>query len=340
MLGCSPYPVQRVPLPSSDKFNQRLQQLQDSLPVALARRFGDSDLMTQAAALTFYALLSLAPLLVLLLWLVASLYPPAQDELLRQLVGLAGPQAGDVAQTVLANAKNQPSVGSLAGLWSTLLLIIGATAVFARLQAALNLIFYTDRKELSGGIKDFLKKRVFSFGVVLGLGFLLIVSMMAATALQVVLNNVPSLLPVLGNALTFALYAAAFGFLYHYLPDRPVEWRQALLGGVITAGLFIAGRYAIGVYLSRTNPGSAYGAMGAMVIMLVWLYYATVVFFIGALITAVIDERMDAHMAHRAAERDAALRQSSTERPQAVDPDANALPAQDLPSHQDSTPRI
>ncbi|WDS34792.1 YihY/virulence factor BrkB family protein [Pseudoxanthomonas sp.] len=327
-------------LPSSDKLNKRLQQLQDSVPVALAKRFADSDLMTQAAALTFYALLSLAPLLVLLLWLVASLYPPAQEELLRQLVGLAGPQAGDVAQTVLANAKNQPSVGSLAGLWSTLLLAIGATAVFARLQAALNLIFYTDRKELGGGIKDFLKKRVFSFGVVLGLGFLLIVSMMAATGLQVVLNNVPSLLPVLGNVLTFVLYAGAFGFLYHYLPDRPVEWRQALLGGVITAGLFIAGRYAIGVYLSRTNPGSAYGAMGAMVIMLVWLYYATVVFFVGALLTAVIDERMDAHAAHRAAEREALLRESSLAQPEAVDPDTNALPAQDLPSHQDSTPRI
>ncbi|MET0289589.1 MAG: YihY/virulence factor BrkB family protein [Pseudoxanthomonas sp.] len=309
-----------------------MQQLQDSLPAALAKRFADSDLMTQAAALTFYALLSLAPLLVLLLWIVASLYPPAQDELLRQIGGLAGPQAGDVARTVLANAKNQPSVGSLAGLWSTLLLFVGATAVFARLQAALNLIFYTDRKELDGGIKEFLKKRVFSFGVVLGLGFLLIVSMMAATALQVVLANVPSLLPALGNGLTFALYAAAFGFLYHYLPDRRVEWRQALLGGVITAGLFIAGRYGIGVYLSQTNPGSAYGAMGAMVIMLVWLYYATVVFFVGALITAVIDERMDLHASHRAAEREATLRESAVASTQAVDPESHPLPAADLPA--------
>ncbi|PZP60087.1 YihY/virulence factor BrkB family protein [Pseudoxanthomonas winnipegensis] len=326
-------------LPSSDKLSRRLQKLQDSFPVALAKRFAESDLMTQAAALTFYALLSLAPLLVLLLWIVASLYPPAQDELLRQIAGLAGPQAGAVARTVLTNAKAQPSVGSLAGLWSTLLLFVGATAVFARLQAALNLIFYTDRTELTGGVWDFLKKRVFSFGVVLGLGFLLIVSMMAATALQVVLASVPSLLPVLGNALTFVLYAAAFGFLYHYLPDRPVEWRQALLGGVITAGLFIAGRYGIGLYLASTDPGSAYGTMGAMVIMLVWLYYATVVFFIGALLTAVIDERMDARAAHRAAEREAVLRQSSTERPAAVDPDAQALPAQELPSHRDGAPR-
>ncbi|WP_425479244.1 YihY/virulence factor BrkB family protein [Pseudoxanthomonas composti] len=326
-------------LPSTDRFQHRLQQLQDSLPVAMAKRFSDSDLMTQAAALTFYALLSLAPLLVLLLWIVASLYPPAQDELLRQIAGLAGPEAGAVARTVLTNAKDQPSIGSLAGLWSTLLLFVGATAVFARLQAALNLIFFTDRQELGGGIKEFLKKRVFSFGVVLGLGFLLIVSMMAATALQVMLANVPSLLPALGNGLTFALYAAAFGFLYHYLPDRPVEWRQALLGGVITAGLFIAGRYGIGLYLSQTDPGSAYGAMGAMVIMLVWLYYATVVFFVGALITAVIDERMDQRAAHRAAEREAKLRQSTVTSAAAVDPDSQPLPAQDVLLHKDAAPR-
>ncbi len=323
-----------VRLPT-DKFQHQIQRLQDSLPVALARRFAESDLMTQAAALTFYALLSLAPLLVLLLWMTASLYPPAQDELLRQIGGLAGPQAGAVARTVLDNANREPSVGSLAGLWSTLLLFVGATAVFARLQAALNVIFYTDRNDLHGGIKEFLKKRVFSFGVVLGLGFLLIVSMMAATALQVVLNNVPSLLPVLGNAMTFALYAAAFAFLYHYLPDRRVEWRQALLGGIITAGLFVLGRYGIGVYLAQTEPGSAYGTMGAMVIMLVWLYYATVVFFVGALITAVIDERIDARNARRLAER---AHETVSDAAPGADPDSRPLPQTDVPGQAPNPP--
>jgi membrane protein len=302
-----------VPLIATDRFQHRLDQLQHSLPVALARRFAETDLMTQAAALAFYTLLSLAPLLVLLLWITASLYPPAQQALIEQVGGLAGREARGVAETVISNATNRPSMGSLAGLWSTLLLFVSATAVFARLQAALNLIFSTDAKELDGGVLDFLKKRVFSFGVVLALGFLLIVSMMAATVLQVMLSNVPSLLPLLGNGLTFALYAAAFAFLYHYLPDRRVEWRQALLGGAVTAALFIAGRYAIGVYLAQTEPGSAYGSMGALVIMLVWIYYATVVFFVGALITAVIDERVDAWMARRQAAR--------TPPPEAAGPD-------------------
>ena len=317
---------------------QRLNHLEHSLPVALGKRFSDSDLMTQAAALAFYALLSLAPLLVLLLWITASLYPSAQAALMDQIGSLAGNEARGVAQAILDNAKSRPSIGSLAGIWSTLLLFFGAAAVFARLQAALNLIFSTDSKELGGGIVDWLKKRVFSFGVVLALGFVLLVSMFATTTVQVIFANVPSLLPVLGNFVTLVLYIVAFGFLYRYLPDRKVEWRQAFLGGLITAGLFILGRYAIGVYLARAEPGSAYGSMGALVIMLVWIYYATVVFFVGALITAVIDERVDAHAAHKEAQL-AAERQQREGLPASVDPDSHPLPAQDLPARHESPPR-
>ena len=262
-----------------------------SLPAALVRRFVETDLMTQAASLSFYALLSLAPLLILLLWLTASLYPPAQQSLLDQIQQLAGPSAGTVAETVIRNASDRPDVGSLAGWWSTALLLVGATIVFAQLQGALNLIFRTDAQRLSG-LMAWLKKRVFSLGVVLAIGFLLVVSMVATTALQVVFARLPSLLPALGYITTLLLYALAFAFFYHYLPDRRVAWKQAFLGGAITALLFAAGRYLIGLYLAEAAPGSAYGSMGALVLLLVWIYYASVVFFVGALITAVIDERL------------------------------------------------
>ncbi|MET0551189.1 MAG: YihY/virulence factor BrkB family protein [Xanthomonas sp.] len=279
---------------SSDRLHKHLDRLQQSLPAALVRRFVEIDVMTQAASLSFYALLSLAPLLVLLLWLTASLYPQAQEALIAQIGQLAGHGAREVAQTVIDNAKNQPNVGSLAGLWSTLLLFVGATAVFAQLQNALNLIFRTDKQRLDG-IMPWLKKRVFSFGVVLGLGFLLLISMILTTVLQVVFARMPSLLPAVGYVSTLAIYVLAFAVLYHYLPDRRVQWRQAVIGGAITACLFVAGRYAIGLYIATAAPGSAYGSMGALVILLVWIYYATVVFFVGALITAVIDERLRSH---------------------------------------------
>jgi membrane protein len=280
--------------PRLQRFSDRAQH---SLPVALVRRFVEIDLMTQAASLSFYALLSLAPLLVLLLWLTASLYPPAQQSLIDQIAQMAGHNAAAVADTVIENATDQPSVGSLAGLWSTALLFIGATVVFAQLQGALNLIFRSDAQGLNG-LLAWLKKRVFSLGVVLALGFLLIISMIATTALQVAFARMPSILPAIGYVTTLLLYAAAFAFLYHYLPDRRVEWKQAILGGIITAVLFALGRYLIGLYLAQAAPGSAYGSMGALVLLLIWLYYAILVFFAGALITAVIDARADArHLA-------------------------------------------
>lgn len=278
---------------------RRLARLKGSLPVALIRRFIELDVLTHAASLAFYALLSLAPLLVLLLWLTASLYGSAQHAIVDQVGELAGREAASVAGTVIANADQRPGIGSLAGLWSTLLLFVGATAVFARLQDALNLIFRTDAARLPG-LRAWIRKRVLSFGVVLALGFLLLVATTVSTVLQLILAGMPSLLPVFGSLASMALYALSFALLYHFLPDRRVRWRQALFGGLITAGLFVLGRWAIGLYLATAAPGSAYGSMGAMVLLLVWMYYAAVVFFGGALITAVIDERARARRIARA----------------------------------------
>ncbi|MBD8637817.1 YihY/virulence factor BrkB family protein [Stenotrophomonas sp. CFBP 13718] len=268
-------------------------RLQRSFPMAVINRFIEVDVLSQAAAVSFYALLSMAPLLVLLLWLTASLYPPAQQALVDQIATAAGSSVATVAETVLKNADNQPNIGSLAGIWSTLLLFIGATAVFAQLQNALNLIFRTSGERLDG-LAAWLRKRVFSFGVVLALGFLLVVSMTATTMLQVAFAQLPSLLPALGYLSTLLLYTVAFAFMYHYLPDRRVAWRQAFIGGAITSALFALGRYGIGVYIAQVAPGSAYGSMGALVISLVWIYYAMVVFFVGAVMTSVIDERLRA----------------------------------------------
>jgi membrane protein len=276
------------PVPA--KLRHLVERAKDSLPVAIGRRFAETDLLTHAASLAFYALISLAPLLVLLLWLTASMYPAARESLIAEIGALAGGGAAAVAGTVIENASRRPDVGSLAGVWSTLLLLVGATAVFARLQGTLNLIFRSDALRLAG-VAAWLRKRVLSFGVVLSLGFLLLVSVSLTTAVQLVFAGMPSLLPLAGNAASLLLYALAFALLYHFLPDRRVRWRQAVVGGAITASLFVLGRWAIGLYLAHAAPGSAYGSMGTLVLLLVWMYYAAIVFFTGALVTAVIDER-------------------------------------------------
>ncbi|NDK37887.1 YihY/virulence factor BrkB family protein [Pseudoxanthomonas gei] len=269
-----------------------------SLPVALAHRFIDADLLSQAAALALYALLSLAPLLLILVWLTSGILPDAQEALMQQIAALVGSEAEQVARTIVSNAAQRPDTGSIAGWWSLALLFVGATAVFAQLQDVLNRIFRTDATALPG-LKAWLRKRVFSLGLVFALGFLLVVSMTLSTAMQLLFGRVEWMLPLVATAATWLVYALAFALMYHYLPDRRVGWRRALGGGAATALLFMLGRAAIAWYVGRVDPGSAYGSMGTLVLALVWIYYAALVVFIGALLTAVVDERAKARAGAR-----------------------------------------
>jgi membrane protein len=267
-----------------------VRRAEGSFAGALFRRFVDADLMTQSAALALYALLSLAPLMLLLVWLVSALLPGAQDAVMGQVALLAGAEAEGVGRTIIANAKARPDTGSIAGWWSLALLFVGATAVFAQLQDALNRIFRTEAAHLEG-VKAWLRKRVFSLGLVFGLGFLLLVSMTITTILQVVFGRFDWMLPLLASVAAWLVYAIGFALMYQYLPDRNVGWRRALQGGAITALLFVLGRAAIAWYLQTASPGVAYGSMGTLVLALVWIYYAAVIVFVGALVTAVLDER-------------------------------------------------
>ena len=237
-----------------------------SLPAALLRRFIDVDLLAQSAALALYAILSLAPLLLILVWLTSAIMPGAQEALMQQIAQLGGAEAEHVARTIVANAEANPDTGSIAGWWSLGLLFVAATTVFAQLQDVLNKIFRTDATALTG-FMAWLRKRVFSLGLVLALGFLLVVSMTVSTVLELLLGRVEWMLPAMATGATWVVYALAFALMYHYLPDRSVGWKRALGGGAATAVLFLLGRAAIAWYLGQSNPASAsaYGSMGTIV---------------------------------------------------------------------------
>lgn len=267
-----------------------IRRARGSLPAALLRRFIDAELLPQSAALALYAVLSLAPLLLILVWLTSAILPDAQEALMRQIALFAGAEAEHVARTIVANAERHPDTGSVAGWWSLALLFVGTTTVFAQLQNVLNKIFRTDAAALPG-IRAWLRKRVFSLGLVFALGFLLLVSMTLSTVLQLAFDRVEWMLPLMVTAASWVVYALAFALMYHYLPDRSVGWRRSLGGGAATAMLFLLGRAAIGWYLESADPGSAYGSMGTIVLALVWIYYAALIVFVGALLTAVVDER-------------------------------------------------
>ena len=257
---------------------------------AMFQRFVDADLLSQAAALAFYAVLSLPPLLLLLLWFVNGLVPSAQDALLAQIGLLIGAEGARVATSVVAVAAKGPTPGSIGGFWSLLWLFIGATAVFAQLQDVLNRIFRTDATHLPD-LATWLRKRIFTFGLVFAVAFMLIVSLTVTTAMQFLFGRYDFMLPMLMQLVAWTVYAIAFALMYHYLPDRRVHWRRALAGGALTAGLFLLGRALIGWYIGYANPTASYGSMATLALALLWIYYASLVVFIGALLTAVIDER-------------------------------------------------
>ena len=260
-----------------------------TLPMALLRRFLDSDVITQSAALGFYAALSMAPLMLLLLWLTAS-SANAQGAVITQVGMLVGPEAQSVARTVLDQAASAPDTGSIAGWWSIALLLVGASAVFAQLQDALNRIFRTDATALPG-LWNWVKKRMLSFGLVLAVVFLLVISMTLTTLLDLTIGRYAQGETVAATLAALLVYAFTFALMYHYLPDRRVRWRLSLAGGSFTAVLFMAGRAGIAWYLAHQGTASAYGAMGALVLTMLWVYYAAMILFAGAVVTATIDER-------------------------------------------------
>lgn len=255
----------------------------------LVQRFLDHDILALAAALSFYTTLSLAPLVVLVLWVTTALYPDAQEEFFRQVGLLVGPEVEGTTRLIVANAEQQPGIGSFAAVVGTGALLFSASVVFAQLQTALNRVFHSSAEQL-GGLWAWLRKRLLSLGIVLGIGFLLVVSMAAQAALSLLTRWLPDLLPVVVGGFSFLLYSAVFAAMYRLLPDCPVSRRRALLGGGITAGMFMLGRWVIGLYLGQASLGSAYGPAGGLMVMLVWLYYCAVIFLVGALITALLEE--------------------------------------------------
>lgn len=264
-----------------------------------AKRFGELLIPTYAGALAFFGLISLAPLVTILLWVITLVFPGAQDVFVREIGTLAGPQVAGMVRTVMENAQTDSGGGTVALVTSIVGLLLGATVAFGQLQVALNHIFGKSEKHLTG-VFAWLKKRLLSFGAILVLG-LLLVGMIVAQAFIGAMTGADAsaaggdgggggIWSVLLPIFSFIVAAIAFAAMYYWLPDRDVSKKRAIQGGVVTAVLFIIGRWAIGLYLGRSNVGSAYGAAGDLAVMLVWLYYSAIVIMAGALATAMLDE--------------------------------------------------
>ena len=255
-----------------------------------AKGFSDDELMTRAAALAFYSALSFAPLLVLLLWIVASLRPEWQAQLIDSLNGLVGSRASEAVRLVIENAKQRPSVGSMAGIIGLGVTLVGASAVFAQLQGALNRVWSLQPRpgKASHAILGWLRARLHALGLLLSLAFLLVISFSASATIAVFVRGGTTGWQVLEMTISFGVFVLIFGAIYKVLPDAVIEWRDALIGATLTAVLFVIGKYAIGLYLAHSNVGGPYGPAGSIVVLLVWVYYSGLILLLGAELTEAV----------------------------------------------------
>jgi membrane protein len=244
--------------------------------------------MTQAAALAFYTVFSLAPVLLIVISVAGAVFgeDAVRGRILEQFQELIGRGAASAVQSIIQRARIEGT--GLSGAVGVFTLIASATVVFAQLQSSLNAIWEVQPKE-GRFIRRFLKKRLMSFALVLAIGFLLLVSLALSAGLkgfQGFVENRLGLpagwLDLAGSVLTFAIAALLFALIYRYLPDARIAWRNVLFGAVVTALLFSIGKWAIGLYIGRSAVASPYGAAGSIILILVWVYYASTILLLGA----------------------------------------------------------
>lgn len=262
------------------------------------KEWQEDDTNQLAAALSYYTAVSIAPLLIFVLLLMGLFMGGGQasEQLVSQLQAVFGEEGSAFIQTIVDNA-DQPTVGSIAGILSLLTLIWGSTNVFAHLQKALNTVWDVKVKP-DAGIKQTLRKRLLSFTMVLGIGFLLAVSLILSSALSVITNTLSSALPgtdlvwqILDFVISVAVLTLLFAAIYKVLPDVDIKWRDVWLGALLTALLFTIGKVVLGVYFGRAGIGSTYGAAGSVIIFLLWVYYSAMILFFGAEMTQVYARR-------------------------------------------------
>lgn len=243
--------------------------------------FLDHDVLTLAAALAFYTLLSFAPIMMLLFWATAALDEHTQQALVSNLTLLGGSNTQLAAQTILGSLRQSADWTGMAGAAGLVIVLVGATLVFAQLQTTLDRIWDIEAPR-ANAIWLWLRQRIISMGVLLAAAFVLIVSTAVSAALDMLLARTDALLGVVNDGATVLIFTCLFAALFRYLPDARLSWRRAFAGGGVAAVLFGIGKALIGAYLAHGHVGRAYGAAGSIVVLLVWTYYSSAIFFFSA----------------------------------------------------------
>ncbi len=245
------------------------------------------------AALSYYTLFSLAPLLVIAIAVAGLAFgeQAAQGRLFSELSGLVGAQSASALQQMIAHSRQQRT-GIVAGAIALVTLVLGATGVFTELKGALNDVWKVKPNPQQGGVLAMVRDRLVSLAMVMAVGFLLLVSLIVNAALTAAQGLLSSWLPewqtvlwVFDTVSSFVVITALFALIFKFLPETKITWKDVWVGALLTSALFTAGKQLIGLYLGKSSIASAYGAAGSVVILIVWVYYAAQIFYFGAELT-------------------------------------------------------
>lgn len=261
-----------------------------------ASDWADDDCPRMAAALSYYTVFSLPPLLLLVLTVVGLVVDPTavQGRISAEISAVLGAGAADQIEGMIRNASRPDTGGPLVLALSLAGLLFGATGALAQLQDAMNRAWEVEPDPERGGWKNMARKRVLSLGMVLTLAFLMLVSLVLGAALGAFGETVAGWLPgglsgaflqAVNTGLSLVVTTLLFAAIFKLLPDARVAWRDVWVGAGATAVLFVAGKFLLGFWFSRSNPGEAFGAAGSLALILVWIYYSAMIFFFGAELT-------------------------------------------------------
>jgi len=249
----------------------------------------DDNIGQQGAALAFFTIFSLSPLLILVIVLSSFGYgrEAASGHLVSQIRGLVGKEGAQFVQSLITNAYKSDS-NLPAAIFSVVMVLVGASAVFISLRDSLNTIWRIQQKPM-GIIRAFLHGRFLSFAMILGIGFLLLVSLVLSAALAAMGDYLTKLLPILGGlvslldfTLSFIGITAIFAFMFKFLPAATLKWKDVWVGAAVTSLLFSIGKLLIGLYLGNGAIGSTFGAASSLVIIMLWAYYSSQIVLFGA----------------------------------------------------------
>jgi membrane protein len=255
---------------------------------------------SMGAALSYYTVFSLAPLLVIVVSLAGLVFgaEAVRGEVFGQIAGLMGPEAAAAIQQMLASVS-KPSTGVLGAVTGAVVLLIGATTVFGELQDALDRIWRAPVRQKTSGLWSLVRARLLSFGMILGVAFLLLVSLVLSAAISALgkwwggwFEGWEAVLQFINAAVGFLLTTAVFALIYKVMPRVKVGWGDVWVGAAVTALLFTIGRFLIGLYIGKTGVASGFGAAGSVAVVFVWVYYSAQVFLVGAEFTWVYAQRL------------------------------------------------